>query len=115
MDVIIDGRLYVEAQESAKGIGLDCALDLRFSSDAGDNLTIRDYLKTLLLTLWNKGEGFSGKRPFGNSSWQYDLYKPLIVGGFISGELDEDGYIEDCDTCEAQEYVRNLILAAFCK
>jgi len=47
------------------------ALELRFDSDAGDNLTIRDYFYTLLTAVWNEGESFSGKRPFGNGGWEY--------------------------------------------
>ena len=53
--------------------------------------TIRDYLKKLLSTLWEKEESFSGKRPFGNSGWQYDLHEPLVRGGAIKGTIDADG------------------------
>lgn len=38
-------------------------------NDAGAK-TIGEYLKKLLLTLWDEEDGFSGKRPFGNSSWK---------------------------------------------
>jgi hypothetical protein len=62
-----------------------------------DASTIREYLKTLLSTLWAEGEGFSGKRPLGNSGWDYDLYKPLIQAKAIDGQLDEDNYIQECD------------------
>lgn len=77
-------------------------------SDAGTNITIRQYLKELLKKLWNEGEGFSGKRPFGNSGWQYELYTPLIKAKFITGVFDENGYIEDCDT----DLANTLILEA---
>lgn len=59
--------------------------------------TIREYLVALLEELWDAGEGFSGKRPFGNSSWQHELYQALVAVGFIEGKIDEDGYIEECD------------------
>jgi hypothetical protein len=65
-------------------------------NDAGA-ATIREYLIQLLTVLWRENEGFSGKRPFGNSGWDYDLYGPLIEAGLISGRLDEDGFIEDVD------------------
>jgi hypothetical protein len=39
--------------------------------------TIKQYLKKLLEMLWERGEGFSGKRPFRNSGWEYDLEKVL--------------------------------------
>jgi hypothetical protein len=41
--------------------------------DLNRMLTIKDYLKELLLRLWNECEGFSSKRPFGNSGWEWDL------------------------------------------
>jgi hypothetical protein len=59
--------------------------------------TVRGYLVALLAELWREGEGFSGKRPFGNSSWEYDLYAPLIKAGLVKGKLDEDGYIDEFD------------------
>lgn len=88
---------------------LQDALDVRFSSDAGDDLSIRQYFEQLLITLWEEGERFSGKRPFGNSGWEYDLYQPLILGGFIKGTLDTDGNVVDVNEQKAFVYVRNLI------
>ena len=113
MDVLIDGVKYVPVPDVPTDKGLLAALEVCFNSDAGDNLTVRDYLRTLLETLWNEGEGFSGKRPFGNSGWEYDLYAPLIKSGFVSGKLDAYGYIESIDKYEAEAYVLKLITAAF--
>lgn len=59
--------------------------------------TVGGFLIKLLATLWQEQEGFSGKRPFGDSGWEYDVYGPLIRAGFIRGAFDEDGFIEDCD------------------
>ena len=111
MKVIIDGVEYVPAAKILTDKGLLDALEVRFDSDAGDNLTVRDYLRVLLETLWEKGEGFSGKCPFGNSGWEYDLYRPLIAA--VSGKLDDDGFVEHVDKGEADPYVFKLILAAF--
>ena len=58
------------------------ALDTRFKSDIGDSETIRQYLYQLLRSVWRENEEFSGKRPFGNSGWQYDVYKALVNGGY---------------------------------
>lgn len=93
----------------------DCenALALRFDSDAGDNGTIRQYLYALLSTLWEEEEGFSGKRPFGNSGWKYDLYGPLIKAGILKGELDGDGFIQSCDNKKGKEIVHDLIHFVF--
>lgn len=113
MEVIIDGVKYVPVPDVPTDKGLLAALETRFNSDAGDNLTVRDYLRTLLETLWREGEGFSGKRPFGNSGWEYELYAPLIKGGFIKGTLDGDGYVGCFDREDAEGYVFDLITAAF--
>ncbi len=84
--------------------------DIKFkSADLNRKVTVREYLKELLITLWDEGESFSGKRPFGNSGWQYDLYTALIKGGAITGTLDEDGYIASFDDKKAHTFVMDLI------
>lgn len=88
---------------------LESALAIRFDSDAGDNITIRDYLHRLLSRVWELGEAFSGKRPFGNSGWDYELYQPLVRAGLIPGALDEDGYIDEVDSAKGAAFVQSLI------
>lgn len=83
-------------------------LDLEIGRNDAKAKTIRDYLKALLATLWDKDEGFSGKRPFGNSGWKYDVYAALIKAGCVTGKLDCEGCVETCDDAEADR----LILAA---
>lgn len=89
------------------------ALNSRFDSDAGKNITIRDYLMKLLTKVWIEGEEFNGKRPFGYSSWEYDLYQPLIKYGFIEGKLDEDGYVESVNIKQANKFVLDMIKFVF--
>lgn len=96
-----------------KTLDHEAALELRFDSDAGENGTVRDYFYALLATLWDEGEGFGGKRPFGNSGWEYDLYGPLIKAGYIDGKLDENGNIDECDKQQGQKAVHELISFAF--
>ncbi|HBN27233.1 MAG TPA: hypothetical protein DD405_07175 [Desulfobacteraceae bacterium] len=92
----------------------DEILKLRIDNDAFDeNMTIKGFLHLLLKTLWEEGECFSGKRPFGNSGWEYDLYKPLIQAYIISGEIDEDGDIETFDEKEGNRVISELIAACF--
>lgn len=71
--------------------------------------TVGEYLAKLLSTLWREGEGFSGKRPFGNSSWEYEVYEALALAGFIRIEFDEDGYI-DYMSQEQEDLANELIL-----
>lgn len=93
---------------------LDEALSLPITTDDEHSGTIRDYLFSLLSTLWDEQEGFSGKRPFGDSGWEYDLYVPLIKAGIVSGELDADGYyITGVDKGAARDYVHDLIYHVF--
>ena len=68
-------------------------LNLKMGANDADAETVREYLVELLLHLWHEGEGFSGKRPFGNSGWDHELFCALITGKAMAGVLDEDGYI----------------------
>ena len=79
------------------------------STDLQRKLTIKDYFKVLLKTLWQEGEGFSSKRPFGYSGWQYDVYRPLVEHGIVDGKLDGNGYVESCDVAAADKQVLTLI------
>lgn len=107
MNVIIDNVQYVPAPTPCANPGL---LDLRFQcDDLGREVSIREYLCELLTTLWTEGECFSGKRPFGNSGWEYDLYIPLLKAGAITGTLDSEGYIDTIDTAAANKTVLGLI------
>lgn len=73
--------------------------------------TVREYLCKLLGTLWRDGEGFSGKRPFGNSGWQWDVYVALVRAGLVEGKIDSDGYLEECDEAAADEMIESAIEA----
>ncbi len=80
-----------------------------YSNDLNREITIKEYLKELLRTLWIGGESFSGKRPFGNSGWEYDLYLPLIKENIIIGSLDEFECIDSCDTQSGSIVILEII------
>lgn len=89
-------------------------LNLKINNyDFYEALTIKGYLEKLLTTLWCEGESFSGKRPFGNSGWEYDLYKPLIEAGIVRGKFDIDGYIEEIDNKKADGIIFDCIEYCF--
>lgn len=88
------------------------ALEIRFDSDAGEGVTVRDYFYKLLATLWHEEEGFSGKRPFGNSGWQHEVITPLIAQGFIPGNM-EDGCGVPHSRRDAEAFIKQLIHVAF--
>lgn len=85
-------------------------LELKFESrDLNRELTIKEYLKELLKTLWEEGEGFSGKRPFGNSGWTYELEYCLVKNDIVEGVIDQDGYVSNLDRAGAHATVARLI------
>jgi hypothetical protein len=71
--------------------------------------TLRDFFKELAVKVWEEGEGFSGKRPFGNSGWEYPVYRALIESGSVPGRLDKHGNIEECDEREVHRLVTQLV------
>ncbi len=83
-------------------------LEIPMGENDAEASTIKEYLIALLDKLWAEEEGFSGKRPFGNSGWSYDLYKPLVTVGAVAGKLDSDGDIEEVD----RDAANGLIFAA---
>lgn len=91
MDALISNKTFDDATAD---IALD--LPLRDDNDAGAK-TVRDYFVALLRELWESEEGFSGKRPFGNSGWKHDVEHAFLKAGLVDGMLDEDGYIAKMD------------------
>jgi hypothetical protein len=79
------------------------------SMDLNRELSVKDYLKELLMAVWREDEGFSGKRPFGNSGWKYEIYECLIEYCVVPGTLDEDGYVIEIDTEKADEIIYGII------
>lgn len=84
-------------------------LDVPMKKNDSGAKTIGGYLRALLKELWAEGEGFSGKRPFGNSGWERDIYKALIEAKLVKGTLDEDGYYENCDEAAANKLIFKAI------
>lgn len=80
-----------------------------YSDDLRERLTIGEYLKRLLLKLWEEDEMFSGKRPFGNSGWQFDIYKTLVEHGFVFGEIDNHGNVDEVDILIADGIIQAVI------
>jgi hypothetical protein len=86
----IRSALAVDAAGSPEAMSI---LDIPMGENDADAATVEDYLKTLLIKLWEDGESFSGKRPFGNSGWEHDLWRALAKAGKVKG--DENGYVSD--------------------
>ena len=59
------------------------------SSDIGVT-SFRHYFTMLLRTLLEEGEGFSGKRPFGNSGWDWDMVCGVAQIGLTDAWYDRE-------------------------
>lgn len=93
-----------------RALPLPAILALEFTSgDLSQTITVQGYLLALLAQLWEEEEGFSGKRPFGNSGWKYDVYGALVKAGVVTGVLDADGYVDTCDHDAADTVIRACI------
>lgn len=79
--------------------------------------TVGEYLNTLLQQVFLQGEGFSGKRPFGDSGWESEIFYPLVESGLVLGNIykDEDGWedLEIYNHREAQKFLCKLIDEVF--
>lgn len=77
-------------------------------NDSGKD-TVRGYLVALVAEVWREEQCFSGKRPFGNSGWKGDFDKAFITAGWVTGNLDEDGWVEIADDDAVDRLVRSAI------
>lgn len=100
-------------------VDIQAVLDCPMQENDSGAYTIKGYLKALLFTLWDEEEGFSGKRPFGNSGWTSDLATALVKGKFIKGRIHsemEDGeivneYLDDADYPSMNKLIQRAIEA----
>lgn len=89
---------------------MTAALDTKFFSyDLDCELTVRQFMQRLLRRLWAEGEGFSGKRPFGNSGWEYPVIEALVRDGLVVGKLDEDGELIEHDDAQFAMVIADAI------
>jgi len=73
--------------------------------------TVGEYLLKILRNVWEDGEGFSGKRPFGNSGWEYDIYYSLAEEGLIDATVDDEGEYIKLDKATGHKLVKQAIMA----
>ena len=71
--------------------------------------TVREFLVRTLATMVRQGESFSGKRPFGNSDWDWQLYQPLVQAGMIEGKVDDYGVMCEVDEEKAAEIIASAL------
>ena len=84
--------------------------DLEFTSiEMNDcEVTIQQWLRELLCRVWIERDDFSGKRAFGNSGWEYDIYRTFIREDVIIGS--EDKYGDVVISASERNLADNIIL-----
>lgn len=110
MKVLINDVKYVPFIDKGNADALDVSF---WASDIDEQLTVREYFHRLLSTLWHEEDGFSGKRPFGNSCWQLSMIYGLIESGFIAGNIERDDELlveyATYNEKEANEFIQSII------
>jgi hypothetical protein len=84
-------------------------LDTPMQENDADAATIREYLYLLLRDVWIQEQGFNGKRPFGNSCWQSEVYEALGKANYIALTLDDDGYVDEVDDDAGDALIHSAI------
>jgi hypothetical protein len=87
---------------------LACPMPMDVLGESGAR-TVGEYLVILAEEVWVQGENFSGKRPFGFSSWQVDVEAALVRAGLVDGEFDEDDCLERADYRAADALIRGAL------
>lgn len=85
-----------------------------------EELTIGEFFMRCLDRLWDEGERFSGKRPYGDSDWENPIYEALVRGRYLAGtiEMADDGdgpYVveADYDCMEGHRLIARVLSDAF--
>jgi len=78
---------------------LDLPMYKEFSGE-----TIGSYFSKMMIKLWEEGESFSGKRPFGNSGWEHDVYESLVMNEVCKGAIDRYDDDPDWFDVEIEDY-----------
>lgn len=104
LDLAVYIRQAIEERKTTASV-----INLPLGPNDAQAATIGEYLRALLLAVWEEGEGFSGKRPFGNGGWEFTLYEALVKAGMVEGKLDQFGYLVSCDERQADKIIAEAI------
>lgn len=78
-----------------------------------EGTSLRVMLKDLLTMVLLQGEQFDGKRPWGDSGWEFDIYRAMVLNGFIKGTVDEYGDIYNYSVAECDELILRCVEEIF--
>lgn len=77
-----------------------------------DGDTLRTVLKDLVVKIFNEQEGFSGKRPFGDSDFYCRVENSLVIAGFVEGVV-EDGEVVQSNDAQFDKLIKDCVEYAF--
>jgi len=88
-------------------------LQIKMQKNDANAKTIGEYVAKLAINVIVETEGFSGKRPFGNSGWYLELAEPLVREGVVKGEIDEEwGGVDGYDYKEIDAVLTKAVMEA---
>lgn len=67
---------------------LAAALEFEVAAGEGKTVPLREFFVLILGQLWEEADEFSGKRPFGNSGWYFEIIWGLIDDGVAESETE---------------------------
>lgn len=85
-------------------------LTLSLGKNDANARTVGEYLARLTTKLLFKQEAFDAEEPFGNPGWIDDLIYPLILNGYIDGELDDSGNVKEYDETGFKTLINRVTL-----
>jgi hypothetical protein len=96
-------------------------LDTPMVDNDADAETLGEFLGLILMRVWQQQDGFSGKRPFGNSGWTWYVYESLAAAGEINAveriefEGTEDEFVDYDIDFDERRRADQMILTAIAK
>jgi|GEM_PF-2064066 len=84
---------YLESKIDAYKEANSCDPEYILEIELFNGATVKHFLYCLLSTLWQQGEGFNSKRPFGTSGWQYMVILKLMDQGVCENEQHAEEYV----------------------
>jgi len=91
ISITINGDPYVRSAIQADASIGDIVFHPRGRGLPG-TMTIREFLKEILMRCWDEYDCFYGKRPFGDSGWQWDLYEAIGKAKKVPCAYDDDEF-----------------------
>ena len=98
--------MSAEAVAPAAGV-----LDLVITPPGSESQTVREYLISVLIRLWETNDEFSPTRPLGEPDWQYPVYDAMVQAGLVRGVYHPQGGLQVLDWPAADQLLAGALQA----